>query len=89
MIGKKVADKIISLGKPKEKTKKVEVYIPPEKRQQVSDDLELFWTYKNGISKIVNLLDTASDDKDLPIFVTKNWIEVYDQSEKNYDVKKS
>ena len=55
----------------------------------MSDDLELFWTYKNGISKIVNLLDTASDDKDLPIFVTKNWIEVYDQSEKNYDVKKS
>ena len=36
--------------------------------------------------KIVNLLDTTSDDKDLPRFVTKNWIEVCDQSEKNYSV---
>ena len=33
--------------------------------------------------KIVNLLDITSDDKDLPRFVTKKWIEVYDQSEKN------
>ena len=32
--------------------------------------------------KIVNFLDTTSDDKDLPRFVTKKWIEVYDQSEK-------
>ena len=38
--------------------------------------------------KIVNLLDTTSDDKDLPRFVTKKWIEVYDQSEKNYNVNK-
>ena len=42
--------------------------------------------YKNGISK--NFLDTTSDDKDLPRFVTKKWIEVYDQSEKNYNVNK-
>ena len=33
--------------------------------------------------RIANLLDTTSDDKDLPKFVTKRWIEVYDQSEKN------
>ena len=26
--------------------------------------------------KIVNFLDTTSDDKDLPSFVTKKWIEV-------------
>ena len=32
--------------------------------------------------KIVNFLDTT------PIFVTKKWIEVYDQSEGNYDVNK-
>ena len=31
--------------------------------------------------KIVNFLDTTSDNKDLPTFVTKKWIEVYDQSE--------
>ena len=38
--------------------------------------------------KIINLLDTTSDDKDLPRFVTKKWIEVYGQSEKNYSVNK-
>ena len=31
-----------------------------------------FLLYKNGISKIVNLLDTTSDDIDLPRLVTKN-----------------
>ena len=34
--------------------------------------------------KIANFFDTTLDDKDLPRFVTKKWIEVYDQSEKNY-----
>ena len=45
LIGNKVADKITSIGKPKEKeTKKIEeIYIPPEKRQQIIDDLRLFW----------------------------------------------
>ena len=38
--------------------------------------------------KIVNFLDTTSDDKDLPRFVTKKWIEVYDQSKGNYNVNK-
>ena len=38
--------------------------------------------------KITNFLDTTSDDKDLPRFVTKKWIEVYDQSEGNYNVNK-
>ena len=35
--------------------------------------------------KIVNLLDITCDSKDLPRYVTKKWIEVYDQSEKNYN----
>ena len=38
--------------------------------------------------KIINLLDITSDDKDLPRYVTKKWIEVYDQSEKNYNPNK-
>ena len=38
--------------------------------------------------KIVNLLDTTSDNKDLTIFVTKRWIEAYGQSEENYNVDK-
>ena len=38
--------------------------------------------------KIVNFVDTTFDDQDLPRFVTKKWIEVYDQSEGNYSVNK-
>ena len=38
--------------------------------------------------KIVNLLNMTFDDKDLPRLVTKKWIQVYDQSEKNYNVNK-
>ena len=44
--------------------------------------------YKNGISKNCNFLDAASDDKDLPRFVTKKWIEAYHQSEKKYNPNK-
>ena len=36
--------------------------------------------------KITNFLDINSDNRDLPKFVTKKWIEVYDQSEGNDDV---
>ena len=39
LIGNKVADKITSIDKPKEKQ---DIYIPPEKRQQIVDDLRLF-----------------------------------------------
>ena len=45
LIGNKIADKITSIGRPKEnqKTKEIEeIYIPPQKRQQVIDDLRLF-----------------------------------------------
>ena len=38
--------------------------------------------------KIVNFSDTTSDNKNLSKFVTKNWIEVYDRSERNYNVNK-
>ena len=38
--------------------------------------------------KVVNFLDTTSDNKDLLKFVTKKLIEVYDQSQKNYNVNK-
>ena len=34
--------------------------------------------------KITNFLDTTSDNKDLPKFVTKKRIEVYDQPEGFY-----
>ena len=38
--------------------------------------------------KITNFLDITTDNKDLPRFVTKKRIEVYDQSEKNYNSNK-
>ena len=44
LIGNKIADRIASAGKSEkdDKTKKAEkIYIPPEKRQQIID--ELFW----------------------------------------------
>ena len=39
LIGKKIADKITLIGKPKEKETE-EIYIPPEKRQQIKDCFE-------------------------------------------------
>ena len=45
LIGNKMADKITSISKPKEKEKASnaeEIHIPPEKRQQIIDDLEFF-----------------------------------------------
>ena len=45
-IGNKIADKITSLGKSKNKEKETnkeeEIIIPPEKRQQIINDLRLF-----------------------------------------------
>ena len=47
LIGNKIADKISSVGKPKEKKKEKinkpeEIYISPERRQQIIDNLKLF-----------------------------------------------
>ena len=50
LIGNKIADKITSLGKSKSKEKEKkdeideveEIYIPPQTRQQITDDLRLF-----------------------------------------------
>ena len=45
LIGNKITDKITSVGKTKEKektNKPEEIYIPPDKRQQIIDDLRLF-----------------------------------------------
>ena len=38
--------------------------------------------------KIKNFLDITSDNKDLPRHVTKKWVEVYDQSQENYNPNK-
>ena len=74
MIGNKIADKITSLGKTKSKEKedeRQEIYIPPEKRQQIIDDLRLFWRHiKTEYKNITNLLGRISDE--VPTFITKN-----------------
>ena len=41
-----------------------------------------FYSIKMEFQKFINFPDTTSDDKDLPRFVTKKLIEIYDQSEK-------
>ena len=55
LIGNKIAYKFTSIGKTKSKEKeeeRQEIYIPPEKSQQIFDDLRQFQTlYKNRISK--------------------------------------
>ena len=43
---------------------------------------------KMEFQKIVNFLDTTSDNKDLPRFVTKKWVDVHDQSGGKYNVNK-
>ena len=43
LIGNKIVDNITSLGKTKSKGReRQEIYIPPEKRRQIIDDLRLF-----------------------------------------------
>ena len=43
---------------------------------------------KMKFQKITNFLNITFDDKNLPRFVTKKWIEVYDQSENIYNLNK-
>ena len=47
-----------------------------------------FLCIKIEFEKNVNFLDITSNNKDLPKFVTKKWIEIYDQSQENFDVIK-
>ena len=61
LIGNKIADKITSIGKPKEKENHC---------------------IKMEFQKPADFLDTSSNDRELLRFVTKTWIEVYDQSQK-------
>ena len=82
LIGNKIADKITSLSKTKSKEKeheRQETYIPPEKRQQIIDDLRLLWYHiKMEYQNITNLLGATPNE--VTRFITKKWIEVHDQS---------
>ena len=76
MIRNKIADKITLLGKRKSKKQekedeRQEIYIPPEKGQEIIDDLRLFWLHIiMEYQKITNLLGKRLDE--VPRFVTKN-----------------
>ena len=74
MIGNKIADKITSVSNKKStkelpsderKEEDAEItahkkrYVSPEERKQIIDELRS--VYKNGIPKIANLLDNASN----------------------------
>ena len=83
LTGNKVADKITSAGKTKSKekeneiNKKQEIYIPPEKRQQIIDEDCFRHHIRMEYQKIMNLLDTTSDN--VLRFITKKRIEFHDQ----------
>ena len=58
LTGNKITDKVTSASKTSKNTKEAQqnerqvIYIPPEKRQQIIDNLRLFLSlYKNGIPK--------------------------------------
>ena len=65
LIGNIIADKITWLGETKRKEKeeeRQEIYIPPEKRQQIIDDLRwLRYSIKMEYQKITNLVGTTPD----------------------------
>ena len=64
---------ITSLGKTKseeKEDKRQEIYISPEKRQQIIDDLRLFWHHiKIKYQKITNVLGTTHNE--VSRFITK------------------
>ena len=91
MIGNNIADKITSVsnkkstkGLPSDERKEEDAeitahkkrYVSPEERQQIIDELRS--VYKNGIPKIANLLDNASNQPSK--FRTRNWVEINDES---------
>ena len=81
LIGHKIADKITSVGESKEedKTKTVEkIYVPSLTFLNWKSVECISHSIKMEFQKVVNLLNSSSDDKELPRFATK-WIEVYDQ----------
>ena len=61
-----------------------ERYISPQERQQIIDELGLIKYYNNGIQKIANLINNASNPP--PKFRTKNCVEINDESVETYNV---
>ena len=82
LIGNKIADKITLLGKMKSKEKKKR-YKKSTYYEKKDSKLLMTWDYfkhhiKMEYQKITNLLGTTLDE--IPRFITKKWVKVYDQS---------
>ena len=86
MIGNTIADKIISLGnKPEEQPE--EIIISPERRKQIIDDLRCFsYIIKMEYYDIILFLGNIPDQ--VPRFLTRKWVEIYDESGGTYNVNK-
>ena len=71
LIGNKIVDKITSIDKPKEKEtkKKEKIYVPPEKRQQIIDDLRYYNVNKEIRTKTSMLRSNLCDFSDAYIVV--------------------
>ena len=91
LIGNKIADQITSR---ENKRKRRNLYSTRKKDNKLLMTQDYFkckfyfLCIKIEFQKITNFLDKNSDNKDLRKVVTKKWIEVYDQSEKNYNPNK-
>ena len=92
-IGSKIAYKITSMSgrqqeEPESEAEEQESIIPPKKRQQIINNLRYFKRYsiKMEYQNIINLLDGSIDVAKFPKFITKKWIEVFDQSDGTYNV---
>ena len=68
---------MIKMEKMYQNDERQEIYIPPERRQLIIDDVRLFWQHiKMEYQKITNLSGTTPDE--VSGFITKKWIEVPD-----------
>ena len=85
LIGNKIADKITSIGKSKNKEKEdqtneiEQIHIPPEKSNKLLMHEDCFGhSITLEYQKITNLLGNILDK--VPKFIAKKWIELSDQS---------
>ena len=90
LIGNEIADKTISVGKWK-KNKESRKNLHSNRKKTTNNwwlKIVLSIKFNSLCIKMEFLLDMTSDDKDLLRFVTKKWIEVYDQSGGIYNFNK-
>ena len=70
---------------PKEIYIKKYIYISPQERYQIIDELRLIESYNIAVEyqKIANLMDDASNQPSK--FIARNWVEINDKSRGTYN----